>query len=267
MRSALITFVLPRSAPEAITRFWFRFLRRLFDLRLRWAKDYLTQDRVMALYAPLALLSLLPIWLVIVTIGFGCLYWATGLVSRMEDLILSGSSLLTLGFARGETFTHDLLAFAEATLGLILVAVLIAYLPTMYSAFARRAERAERDSRRRPATSHAGTADGTASRLHRPPGAATGKSFKTPFVHVWRFGQGPAPVVQRPHGHPGLPARPSMTRRAWPATEGFTQRDQSSKVCCARRNSDAHEDHHSRSRPMTPIPFDAARETGPSLSG
>ena len=40
MRSALITFVLPRSAPETISRFWFRLLRRLFDWRVRHAKEY-----------------------------------------------------------------------------------------------------------------------------------------------------------------------------------------------------------------------------------
>lgn len=138
MRSALITFVLPRSAPETIVRFWFRLLRRLFDFRLRWTNDYLQRDRIMALYAPIALISLLPIWLVLVTVGFAGLYWATGMESRIEDLVLSGSSLLTLGFARGDHLLHDIFSFIEATLGLILVAVLIAYLPTMYSAFSRR---------------------------------------------------------------------------------------------------------------------------------
>lgn len=138
LRSALITFVLPRSAPETISRLWFRLLRRLFDWRCHWAKDFAAQDRIMALYAPVALLCLLPIWLLIVIIGFAALYWATGIPSPMDDFILSGSSLLTLGFAHGDHLIHDLLAFAEATIGLILVAVLIAYLPTMYGAFSRR---------------------------------------------------------------------------------------------------------------------------------
>lgn len=55
-----------------------------------------------------------------------------------QAFVLSGSSLLTLGFAQGTTFWHTLLAFEEATTGLILVALLIAYLPTMYTAFSRR---------------------------------------------------------------------------------------------------------------------------------
>lgn len=136
--SAIKTFVLPRSAADPITRTLFRVVRRLFDWRLCWAHDYLEKDRVMALFAPTALLLLVPCWLTLVAIGFTAIYWASGIESPMESFDLSGSSLLTLGFARGPTLLHDLLTFAEAIIGLILVALLISYLPTMYSAFSRR---------------------------------------------------------------------------------------------------------------------------------
>ena len=53
---------------------------------------------------------------------------------------LSGSSLFTLGLDSSLTFWVTLLIFSEAMLGLILVALLIAYLPTMYSAFSRRGQ-------------------------------------------------------------------------------------------------------------------------------
>ncbi|MCA9915623.1 MAG: hypothetical protein KC496_19850, partial [Anaerolineae bacterium] len=57
-----------------------------------------------------------------------------------EALFLSGSSLMTLGFAA--VGSHDipvmLLAFTQAALGMIFVALLIAYLPTIYSAFSDR---------------------------------------------------------------------------------------------------------------------------------
>lgn len=55
--------------------------------------------------------------------------------SHVVDLILSGSPLLILGFVRGDHLLHDIVPFVEATLGLILVAMSIAYLPTMYGAF------------------------------------------------------------------------------------------------------------------------------------
>ena len=51
---------------------------------------------------------------------------------------LSGSSLLTLGYASIEQPIFKVLEFSEAMIGLILVALLIAYLPTMYAAFSKR---------------------------------------------------------------------------------------------------------------------------------
>jgi hypothetical protein len=66
------------------------------------------------------------------------MYWALGDGTWYESFVISGSSLLTLGFAGAEGWLNVLLIFTEATLGLIMVAILIAYLPTIYAAFARR---------------------------------------------------------------------------------------------------------------------------------
>ncbi len=66
------------------------------------------------------------------------MFWALGEISWIEAFRDSGSSLLTLGFASIQGLPHTILTFSEATLGLLLVALLIAYLPTIYSAFSRR---------------------------------------------------------------------------------------------------------------------------------
>lgn len=92
----------------------------------------------MAFYAPISLLILLPTWLGVVLVGFMAMFWALGVRPWSQAFNVSGSSLLTLGFARGEGFWLTALEFAEATIGLILVALLIAYLPTMYNAFSKR---------------------------------------------------------------------------------------------------------------------------------
>ncbi len=92
----------------------------------------------MAFYAPISLLILLPSWLGVVLVGFMMMFWALGVRPWAQAFNVSGSSLLTLGFARGEGFWLTALEFAEATIGLILVALLIAYLPTMYNAFSKR---------------------------------------------------------------------------------------------------------------------------------
>ena len=123
---------------DLITGAVFRFIRWCFSLLLRRTKNYVTRDRFMALYAPISVLVLLPVWLILVSIGYAAMFWATGIDNLLEAFTISGSSLLTLGFAKGETVLHTILAFSEATIGLILVALLIAYLPTMYNAFSAR---------------------------------------------------------------------------------------------------------------------------------
>lgn len=134
--SAVRTFVLPRSAPDGLTRFVFVIIRQFFNLRLRFAKTYEDRDRIMAYYAPVSLLLLLPFWLSLVLIGYIGMFWA--IRPQDEPFMLSGSSLFTLGFAREESVASTLLTYSEATIGLLLVALLIAYLPTMYGAFATR---------------------------------------------------------------------------------------------------------------------------------
>ncbi len=136
--SAIETFVLPRSANDPLTRFVFRVIRWFFDLRTKRARSYEERDRVMAFYAPIALLSLPPVWLILVLLGFMGMFWALDSASWRAAFTISGSSLLTLGFATLDDLPKQILAFSEATIGLGLVALLIAYLPTMYAAFSRR---------------------------------------------------------------------------------------------------------------------------------
>jgi len=138
MRSAIRTFLISRSAPDPISGLVFRSLRHGLEFCLRWTKSYATRDRIMAYYAPTALLLLLLVWLAIVLIGFMLMFWASGNFVWSEAFRVSGSSLLTLGFARADTVLQTTMAFIEAAIGLILVAILIAYLPTMYGAFSRR---------------------------------------------------------------------------------------------------------------------------------
>ncbi len=137
LASAIKTFVLPRSAPDFLTRAVFVGVRRLFDLRLRRARTFAEQDAVLSFYAPVGLLMLLPIWYAGVLIAYGLAYWALGLPWQ-EAFHLSGSSAFTLGYAPTTGLLPAALSFSEAALGLLLVALLIAYLPTMYAAFSRR---------------------------------------------------------------------------------------------------------------------------------
>ena len=136
--SAIQTFVLPRGANDALARLVFLSLRRLFNLYLRKPRSYKQIDRWMAFYAPVSLLSLLPYWMFLLAIGYTLMVWAVGAGTWYHSLRISGSSLLTLGYETEKMLPVTLLEFSEAVVGLTMVALLIAYLPSMYSAFSRR---------------------------------------------------------------------------------------------------------------------------------
>lgn len=138
LSSALSTFVLTRAARSQLNRIVFGLLRYLFDFILQFAKTYRRKDAIMAYYAPIGLILLVPTWYILILLGYTAMYWALGIGDVYSALRLSGSSLLTLGFESNKEFWATLLEFSEAMLGLLLVALLIAYLPTIYSAFSRR---------------------------------------------------------------------------------------------------------------------------------
>lgn len=136
--SAVRTFVVPRGEQTLITRGVFLIVRAIFGV-LNWRREsYESRDRLMAYYAPISLISLLPAWLFLVGIGFALMFWAVGAPTWYDAFIESGSSLLTLGYVPPQGLTQTILAYIEAMTGLILLSVLIAYLPTMYAAFSKR---------------------------------------------------------------------------------------------------------------------------------
>ncbi len=94
----------------------------------------------MAFFAPVGLMMLLPTWLTMILIGYMLMFWAVGVRPIYNAFVESGSSLFTLGFERVDGLVPMILTFTESTIGLIMVALLIAYLPTMYGAFQRREE-------------------------------------------------------------------------------------------------------------------------------
>ncbi len=136
--SAVRTVVLPRSVNDRISRIVFIRIRHLFDWVASFAHTYKRRDRIMAFYAPVAVLALPITWLVLVCGGYTLLYWAIGVPSWRVAFTESGSALLTLGFSVPSSLPGVVLVFSEAALGLGLVALLISYLPTIYQAFSRR---------------------------------------------------------------------------------------------------------------------------------
>jgi hypothetical protein len=136
--SAVRTVVLPRGVQARLTTLVFVGMRHVFRLRLGLAPSYERRDRVMAPYAPLSLLVLTLVWLLVVAAGYTAMFWALGSRSVRESVVLSGSSLFTLGFVHPPDLPAIVAAFSEAAIGLALLALIITYLPSLYTAFSRR---------------------------------------------------------------------------------------------------------------------------------
>lgn len=136
--SAVQTIILPRAARSLLTAFVFLSIGRLFIQRARRHVSYEARDQVFALYAPLTLLSLVGAWLVLILFAYALMYWAIGVGTPLDAFRLSGSSLFTLGFAMDPRTETLILEFSEAAIGLVLVAMLMGFLPTLYSVFSQR---------------------------------------------------------------------------------------------------------------------------------
>lgn len=132
------TFLLPRGVSVAGTRLVGLTLGALFSAAGHAVHRYETRDRVLALYGPIYVLSLLVAGLLGAGLGYSLLFHAATDLDWRSSVRMSGSALFTLGFAAPDSSAQTALVFSEAALGLILIAFLIAYLPTIYGAFSRR---------------------------------------------------------------------------------------------------------------------------------
>lgn len=138
-------FVLPRGENAWLARQIFTVTYRIFLILAYKKESYEDRDAVLALFAPVVLMVQPIIYLALIVIGFTPIYWVLNpekftLYSLEEAFFLSGSSLMTLGFApvSAHNIPVQILAFSQAAMGMIFVALLIAYLPTIYSAFSTR---------------------------------------------------------------------------------------------------------------------------------
>jgi hypothetical protein len=136
--AAVKTVVLPRAVASVVSRGVFVTTRRLLSAIASPKRSFAFRDRVLAYYAPLALVLLPGVWVALMTLGFAGVQWGLGGLSVREAFLASGSSILTLGVVFHKPLPHALVSFLEATIGLGIVGLMISYLPSIYSAFGRR---------------------------------------------------------------------------------------------------------------------------------
>lgn len=135
--SVLKTLVMPGGRVGRLVKFVDQLTDRVLWIICRPIKRYEQRYQVLVYEAPLILAILLGCWLVAYLVGFGLLLWL-GTGSFPAAIRESGSSLLTLGFAATRSGAPTAVDFLAGATGLVVVALQIAYLPTLYAAFNRR---------------------------------------------------------------------------------------------------------------------------------
>ena len=136
--SAVKTVVVPRAQSLRITRWVFMCTRALFERLAHDGRPFADRDRILAVYAPLSFVLLPLTWVFLSIVGFAGIQWSLEAGSVRDAFLVSGSSMLTLGVLFRRNLPASTFSYIEATVGLILVALLISYLPTIYSSFSRR---------------------------------------------------------------------------------------------------------------------------------
>jgi hypothetical protein len=136
--SVIGTLVVTRSVGSRLTRSVDRMVDRAYRLVVSRAADWRRRDQLLATEAAAILLAQLAAWLIVAYVGFALLLWPFAIRGVVSAFIDAGSSLFTLGFAVPAGTAPAVIVFLAAATGLVIVALQIAYLPTLYAAFNRR---------------------------------------------------------------------------------------------------------------------------------
>ena len=135
--SVIVVLIVPRSGTSMIT-YPMRVVRATFRRVARLARTYPTMDRILAVSEPVALVVLLATWLTVTIAGFTLVNYGIDGTTGSQAFSEAGSSVFTLGFTLSHTGGSRVVDFIAAGTGLVLVALQIAYLPTLYGAYNRR---------------------------------------------------------------------------------------------------------------------------------
>ncbi len=136
-KSVINTIILPRMTSSQITYGTYQLTFAAFHMAGKRLRRYYQKDRLLAYLVPVMIILTLLTWLLLFLLGYALMFWP--LVGDFGfALRLSGSSIFTLGVASSGYTGPIVLEFLASATGLIVVALQIGYLPTLYGAYNRR---------------------------------------------------------------------------------------------------------------------------------
>jgi hypothetical protein len=137
-QSVIGTLIVPRPVGSWLTRMVDRLVVAAYMAAIRPVADYVRRDRILATQAAAILVTQLAAWLAIFLAGYTLVLWPPQGRSITSALTEAGSSIFTLGFAEPPGTTPAVVVFLAAATGMVVVALQVGYLPTLYAAFNRR---------------------------------------------------------------------------------------------------------------------------------
>ncbi len=136
--SVFTALVVPRVTSSPAMRMLARVLggsaRRIAPM----LPDYEARDRVLSFVGPAAMVALFVIWLCLLVLGVALIEWWSAGVNFMTALGISGSSVFTLGIVSSNNAGPRAVEVIASGIGLLVVALEIAYLPALYNQFSTR---------------------------------------------------------------------------------------------------------------------------------
>jgi hypothetical protein len=137
-QSVIGTLIVPRPVPSWLTRWVDRVVLAVYRKLTKPCSTFERRDRILATQAAAILVGQLITWLGIFVAGFTLLLWPARGRSITAALTDAGSSIFTLGFSEPAGTIPAVAIFLAAGTGMVVVALQIGYLPTLYAAFNRR---------------------------------------------------------------------------------------------------------------------------------
>jgi hypothetical protein len=134
-RSVVVTVIVPRPTTDWLTRAADRLVNLGFRAAARHTASYTRRDRMLSAQAATQLICQLIVWLVLFYVGYSLLLWPIVHGGITTAFASAGAALWAIGDANEHGAAERAILDIAALTSLITVALQIAYLPTLYSAF------------------------------------------------------------------------------------------------------------------------------------
>lgn len=132
------SMLIPSGPGPLIARVIDRSIRVLAYAPLSLIRSYSLQNRWLASMAPISVLMQLVVYVIILIFTFGLIVYGTSELSLLDSLYQSGSTLTTLGIVEPVNVPSAITTFAAAFMGLVVIAIFIGYLLSIYGALVSR---------------------------------------------------------------------------------------------------------------------------------